>query len=67
MTKTELARDMKSFTSAGVIKVSELARYLGYKEEKRVKAKFLSDLHPVTAKRYYIPEVAEAILARRFL
>jgi hypothetical protein len=67
MTKTDLTRDMRAYTGAGVISVSQLSKYLGYKEDKYVKAKFLKGLQPVTDKKYFIPDVVEAIMARRFL
>lgn len=67
MTKSDLIRDMKTFTGAGVISASELTRYLGYNNSHRVKEKYLLELQPVTEKKYFIPDVAEAIMARRFL
>lgn len=67
MTKTDLTRDMRTFTGAGVISAKELTKYLGYSNPHRVKEKFLSGLSPVADKKYFIPDVADAIMARRFL
>jgi len=67
MTKSDLIRDMKTFTGAGVISASELTRYLGCKNAHRIKEKYLIELQPVASKKYFIPDVAEAIMARRFL
>ena len=66
MTKTELTRDMRSYTGAGVITLTQLAKYLGYKETKYVKAKFLNGLQPVTEKKYFIPDVVDRLMERRY-
>ena len=65
MTKTELARDMKTFVGAGVISNTELCKYLGQTNKTRIKAQYLSGLTPIAGKKYFIPEVAEAIMEKR--
>ena len=67
MTKTDLTRDMKAYTGAGVISATELSRYLGEKNKCMVKDKYLAGLEPVAGKKYFIPDVVESIMARRFL
>ena len=67
MTKTDLTRDMRAYTGAGVISATELSRYLGEKNKCRVKDKYLAGLEPVAGKKYFIPDVVEVIMARRFL
>lgn len=69
MTASEIAADMRAFTGAGVISVSELARYLGYKATWRVAEKYLRDdedsavpvIRAVGGKKYIIKEVAVRI------
>lgn len=62
MTKTELVKDMRRYTGAGVINATQLSHYLGKKNVDRVRKMYLSGLHPVVSKSYFIPEVAESIL-----
>lgn len=63
MVKSDLIRDMKSFTSgASFISVTELTKYLGQSNQTRIKNRYLSGLKPVAGKKYYIPEVAEKVL-----
>ena len=68
MVKSDLIRDMKSFTSgASFISVTELTKYLGQHNQTRVKSLYLGELKPVAGKKYFIPEVADQIMARRTL
>lgn len=63
MVKSELVRDMKSYTGgASFISVTELTKYLGQSNQTRIKNRYLSGLKSVAGKKYYIPEVAEKVL-----
>ena len=62
MTKTELIKDIERNVGAGVITMTELARYLGYKDPKIVKRRYLLGLQPITGKKYSVIDVAEEIL-----
>jgi len=62
MTKTELIKDIEHFVGAGVISRTELARYLGYKDPKIVKRRYLINLQPITGMKYSVIDVAEEIL-----
>lgn len=63
MVKSDLIRDMKSFTSgASFISVTELTKYLGQSNQTRIKNRYLSGLQPVAGKKYFIPEVAEKVM-----
>jgi len=66
MVKSDLVRDMKLFThGASFISVTELTKYLGQRNQTRVKGIYLEELKPAAGKKYFIPEVAEQIMARR--
>ena len=65
MVKSDLVRDMKSFThGASFISVTELTKYLGQRNITRVKTKYLTELQPVAGKKYFIPEVAEKVMEK---
>lgn len=64
MKKAELVKELRSYTGAGVITATKLTRFLGQKNVDRIKKKFLSDLHPVVGKAYFISEVAEELIRR---
>lgn len=57
MTRTEIARDLRQFTGAGVITPKQLAAYLGVKTVWRVREKYLSGLEHL-GNAYLITEVA---------
>lgn len=61
MNKSELVKDMKSATGSGFITRIELARYMGFSCPKGVD-KYLQPLQRVDDKRYFIGDVADAIL-----
>lgn len=44
MTRTEIAKDLRQFTGAGVITPKQLAAYLGVKTIWRVREKYLDGL-----------------------
>lgn len=65
MTRTSIAQELRRFTGAGMISVTELAAFLGEKNNSRVKAKYLADdpdsdipIMETIGKKYLIPEVA---------
>lgn len=66
MVKSDLVKDMKTYThGASFISVTELTRYLGQRNNTRVKNTYLGELQPVAGKKYFIPEVAERIMEVR--
>lgn len=60
MNKTELIKDMKSYTGSGFITRSKLAGYMGKTNPRHID-KFLEGLDRV-GKNYFIPDVASAIM-----
>ena len=60
MNRKELINDMKAFTKAGFISKKQLADFMGYKSVNSV-GKYLAVITKVDG-RYFIPEVADAIL-----
>lgn len=62
LTKSDLIKDMKAATGSSFITRIELTRYLGYACPKTVD-KYLYPLERIE-KRYFIPDVAAAILAQ---
>ena len=63
MTRTEIAKDLRQFTGAGVITPKQLAAYLGVKTVWRVSEKYLKDLEHI-GNRYLITEVAARLKER---
>lgn len=63
MNKSELVKDMQRFTQSGFITRKQLASYKGKKDPHDVD-KFLIGLDRVD-KDYFIPDVAERLLAGR--
>lgn len=59
MTKSELTKDMKAAVGSGFITRRELAAYMGYKDPGKID-KYIRDLQKV-GKRYFIPDVADAL------
>lgn len=66
MTRTEIAKALRTFTGSGTITVSELAQFVGEKNRHRVKQKYLQEdpdsaapvLLAIDGKRYLIQDVA---------
>ena len=63
MTARDIERDMKSSVDgASFITPGQLAKYLGQKNTTRVREKYLKDAFKLEGtKKYFIPEVAQAI------
>ncbi len=57
MTRSEIAKDLRQFTGAGVITPKQLADFLGVKTIWRVREKYLSGLEHL-GNAYLITEVA---------
>lgn len=60
MERKELIAQMKSYTNAGFISKKQLASFMGYKSVNSV-GKYLATITKIDD-RYFIPEVADAIL-----
>lgn len=63
MTAREIEQDMKTFVNgASFITPGELAKYLGQKNTTRVRNKYLKNAFRLEGtKKYFIPEVAQAL------
>lgn len=60
MNRKELISQMKSYTNAGFISKKQLADFMGYKSVNSV-GQYLANITKID-NRYFIPEVADAIL-----
>lgn len=66
MNRSGIATELRKFTGAGTITLTELTAFLGQKNVSRVKKIYLSDdpesevpvMEAIGGKRYLIPEVA---------
>lgn len=65
MTKQEIQRDMRAFVGGGFITRTQFAAYMGIKDPRKAKTKFLEGLEKVDGKFYFIPDVARALYERR--
>ena len=61
MIRTDIAKELRRFTGAGVIRASELTRFLGEKNVSRVKQKYLVGLEAIGGRAYLITDVAERL------
>jgi len=63
MTAKDIERDMKaSVGGASFITPGQLAKYLGHKNTSRVRERYMKDSFRIEGtKKYFIPEVAQAI------
>lgn len=65
MTKQEIQRDMRAFVGGGFITRTQFAAYMGIKDPRKAKTKFLEGLEKVDGKFYFIPDVARVLYERR--
>ena len=64
MTKTELAKEItRANGGSPLIKLSKIAEIVGDKNTQRVKRTYLVGLETI-GKRYFVPEVAEALKSK---
>lgn len=61
MTRTELEKEMRAFTGGGFITRKKLADFMGKKDPHNVD-KYLAGIVPVSARDYFIKDVAEQIM-----
>ena len=62
MTARDIENDMKKFTGgASFITITQVTKYLGLSNTRRVRNDYLGDLQKVDNSRYFIPEVARRI------
>ena len=61
MIRTDIAKELRRFTGAGVIRASKLTRFLGEKNVSRVKQKYLVGLEAIGGRAYLITDVAERL------
>lgn len=62
MTKSEIVKDMKSFTGSAFINRADFARYLGMNPKNA--DRYLNGLEKI-GRLYFIPDVAEALMKER--
>lgn len=61
MTRTQLTKELRTFTGKGLITQTELSRFVGDKNVGRVAKKYLKGV-PRIGKGYFIPDVAESMM-----
>lgn len=62
MTKTELVKTMTACTGGYFITKTQLAKFIGAKRSETV-GRYVDDLQVLNKKYYFIPEVAEKMIA----
>jgi hypothetical protein len=65
MTKQEIQKDMRAYVGGGFITRTQFAAYMGMKDPRKAKEKFLDGLERVDGKYYFIPDVAKVLYERR--
>ena len=66
MTRTDIAKELRRYTGAGTVTVTQLAGFLGHKNNTRVKNRYLRDdpdsevpiMRAIGGNRYLITDVA---------